>query len=245
MFAPAPEARPTRRAGVDGFTLIELLVVISIVTLLMGILLPALGKSRDAGRATICLSNARLLSMACVMYAQDDRRERWVTFIPAGQSPTGVAIDRKQLLLPYTMRGASNADVDPAQLWHCPMNISRDAAGQINAAGYGVNSSLNNARLSQILRPSETVALCDAGINDGGTPILSTHVMAPSRTTNAGIGRPNPRHADRVNVAFVDGHAATTPLDLPFYPPDPYPWTGVGVTDPASPDYRDQLWDLQ
>ncbi len=240
MFAPAPLARPLRRAGVDGFSLIELLVVIAIVTMLTSILLPALGKSRDAGRAAVCLSNARLLSVACLMYAQDDLRERWVTYIPAAQSPTGVAIDRKELLLPYTLRGRNNSDVDSGQIWHCPVNARPDAE-----AGFGVSASLNGARLSSVRRPSDTVALCDAGVNDSGTPILSTHVMPPSRATNPGIGRPNPRHNQRANVGFVDGHAATLRRDLPFYPPAPYPWTGVGVTDPASPDYRDQLWDLQ
>jgi len=52
------------------FTLIELLVVISIITLLTGILLPALGSVREYARSTACLANIRRLALAGVMYAQ-------------------------------------------------------------------------------------------------------------------------------------------------------------------------------
>ena len=54
-----------------GFTLIELLVVIAVIALLIGLLLPALGKARESGRAVVCTSNVRQLSLAMVMYAGD------------------------------------------------------------------------------------------------------------------------------------------------------------------------------
>ena len=60
-----------KRHLLKGFTIVELLVVISIIALLIGILLPAIGKARDKARTTTSVSNLRQLAVAVNAYAGD------------------------------------------------------------------------------------------------------------------------------------------------------------------------------
>ena len=53
------------------FTLMELLVIISVIALLMGILMPVLGKARILAQRTVCKSNLRNLALAFRMYLDE------------------------------------------------------------------------------------------------------------------------------------------------------------------------------
>src|SRR5262245_47680409 len=60
-----------RRTLAAAFTLLELLVTIAISGMLASLLLPALNRSEDSAQGIHCRSNARQLSQAWQMYADD------------------------------------------------------------------------------------------------------------------------------------------------------------------------------
>ncbi len=82
--SPTPRTRRPDRA--NGFTLIELLVVISIIALLIGILLPALGAARNTARGAVCLSNLRQFGITVATYAADNNQ--WL----AGPNTSGFGV---------------------------------------------------------------------------------------------------------------------------------------------------------
>ena len=81
----------------SGFTLVELLIVIAILSILAGLLLPALGKARERARSIACLSNFKQIYIGAMSYANEND-----DYLPGGTFSWSGAIS-KQLRLDYAV----------------------------------------------------------------------------------------------------------------------------------------------
>ena len=94
----------------QAFTLVEMLIVVAIIALLMGILVPALGKARDTAKSVVCKSNLKQLATAFRTYAEDYR----------GFAPDEItSMVWNIVLLPYA---------DDVNVFVCPADIDKDDA---------------------------------------------------------------------------------------------------------------------
>jgi prepilin-type N-terminal cleavage/methylation domain-containing protein/prepilin-type processing-associated H-X9-DG protein len=82
---PTGQSEPPRGTSVGSagasmkraFTLLELLVVMAVITVLVSLLLPAVNRSREQVRRTVCRNNLRQVGLGMLMYSTDDLKNSY------------------------------------------------------------------------------------------------------------------------------------------------------------------------
>jgi prepilin-type N-terminal cleavage/methylation domain-containing protein len=72
-----------RQSGYAGFTLIELLVAIAIIAILIGILIPVVGRVKRSAKVTQCASNMRQIGQALTAYRAEHKKWPTVRMMPS------------------------------------------------------------------------------------------------------------------------------------------------------------------
>lgn len=204
------------------FTLIELLVVIAIIAILAGMLLPALNRARETAKSSSCQSNVKQIAQSLLMYASDSQ-----DFLPplnlgstwgdnnAKRWWTNLLYEGNYLPKPRRWQ-SENWGTPLDGVLRCPSVRTEEIS---SGAGYGmfetdITKKLTHPtgisyqlspKISRITNASKALMICDQRSYSSNN--LGVSVQCPKCATWNFIAKEiPPRHQDRGNAGFMDGH---------------------------------------
>jgi prepilin-type N-terminal cleavage/methylation domain-containing protein/prepilin-type processing-associated H-X9-DG protein len=200
----------------SAFSLVELLVVIALIAVLVSLLLPALGRSRDLAKQTQCLANEHTIGVAVTAYTND-----YHEFFPLSSHTAGSLSDPGAWLATLQDYGV----IPPARI--CPADPDR--AGKLTS--YATNDHLEplapgidyNPVTHQTLPNGRTQALDRIGLLPrpgavvyaveprGAGTIDHIHSLGWSSPAQVDAAINVRRHLGGTDFLYADGHAAPVP----------------------------------
>lgn len=207
------------RGKPPAFTLIELLAVVAIITVLLAILLPALGHARDSSKATVCTSNMRSLGLALQTYATIHDGRLVSAGLAHGGSVDEHAAWINTLRSEYQNDLVARCPVDRSPFWTKPWSDT----GQYRRASFGINYYTVRRigdrgpynRMSMFRYPATTIWMVE--LAEEGEFAVSDHVHPETWWADpprlAGEEIEPERHRGRANYGFLDGHVDKLPFE--------------------------------
>ena len=194
-----------------GYSLVELLVVVAILGLLIALLLPAVGRAREAANRAVCLSNLRQAHQAFLYYALANGDQ-----VPLGYRLSPVPSKQFNSMIYSKTTGAYcligwvlNAGlIKQPRVWYCPSE--RDPRQEFNTAvnPWPVANVIpaTNVYAGYGCRPQ--VALPDTPEPGTTLPkLFSFKDRAILSDLVSTAGKLDTRHGNGVNVIYGDGSA--------------------------------------
>ncbi len=225
-----PKSSPTAAEAKSGkyFTLIELLIVIAIIAILASMLLPALNKARQRGKATLCTSRLKQTMQGCLLYDGDYNGQIILYEKTTGRSWLGVMqskyLNRNVSICPNT-KPYTGTNIKLELYRYCyGMGNYRGAAGRephfgnnfyFNVADKGWGFNTKKSR-----QPSKLAVLADTVFanNHATYSGVGSYQFEFGGFTEGGTVGVFLAHQNNANIAFLDGHVSALNRDRL------YPW---------------------